>query len=157
MRVEPLVEKVLIRYRTWAVVGCSPNPERDSHQIADFLKRAGYRIVPVNPQVDGEILGERCYAGLHDIPSDLGVEVVNVFRRSADAGRHVDEAIEIGAKAVWLQRGVIDEEAGTRARDAGLDVVMDRSARTELKRLWDREASPGMGSPPSFGQDRPGA
>ena len=128
------VDTVLTSYRTWAVVGCSPDPDRDSHQIAAFLQQEGYRVIPVNPQAD-EVLGERCYPSLHDIPPDEGVEVVNVFRRSADAGRHVDEAIAIGARAVWLQRGIIDEAAAQRARAAGLQVVMDRSARTELKRL----------------------
>ncbi len=128
------IKKVLGQYRTWAVVGCSPNPERDSHQIAAFLQEAGYRVIPVNPQAD-EVLGERCYPTLEDVPADAGVEVVNVFRRSEDAGVHVDEAIAMGARAVWLQRGVIDEQAAQRGRAAGLDVVMDRSARTELKRL----------------------
>jgi predicted CoA-binding protein len=131
---EDTIEKILTTYRTWAVVGCSPNTERDSHQIAAFLKDAGYRVIPVNAVAGGqEILGEHCYASLHDIPAGEGVEVVNIFRRSEDAGVHVDEAIDIGAKAVWMQRGVIDEDAAERARAAGLDVVMDRSARTELK------------------------
>ena len=128
------IVKILDGYRTWAVVGCSPNAERDSHQIAAFLKEHGYAVIPIHPQAD-EILRERCYPSLGDVPADAGVEVVNVFRRSEDAGVHVDEAIAMGARAVWLQRGVVDEEAGERARAAGLDVVMDRSARTELKRL----------------------
>jgi uncharacterized protein len=131
---EPDVEKVLTSYRTWAIVGCSPNPDRDSNQIAAFLKQDGYQVIPVNPGAE-EILGERCYPDLQAIPGEAGVEVVNMFRRSEDAGVHVDEAIEMGAKAVWLPRGVIDEEAAGRARAAGLDVVMDRSPRTELKRL----------------------
>jgi uncharacterized protein len=131
---EPDVEKVLTSYRTWAIVGCSPNPERDSNQIAAFLQEDGYKVIPVNPSAE-EILGERCYPDLQSIPADAGVEVVNPFRRSEDAGVHVDEAIEMGAKAVWLPRGVIDEAAAERARAAGLDVVMDRSPRTELKRM----------------------
>ena len=131
---EPNVEKVLTSYHTWAIVGCSPNPERDSNQIAAVLKQEGYEVIPVNPQAE-EILGERCYPDLQSIPADAGVEVVNMFRRSEDAGVHVDEAIEMGAKAVWLPRGVIDEDAAERARAAGLDVVMDRSPRTELKRM----------------------
>ena len=131
---EPNVEKVLTSYRTWAIVGCSPNPERDSNQIAAVLQQEGYEVIPVNPQAE-EILGERCYPDLQSIPADAGVEVVNMFRRSEDAGVHVDEAIEMGAKAVWLPRGVIDEDAAERARAAGLDVVMDRSPRTELKRM----------------------
>ena len=126
------IESILTSYRTWAVIGCSPNADRDSYQVAAFLQDAGYRVIPINPQAD-EALGERCYPSLGDVPAGSGVEVVNIFRRSEDAGRHVDEAIAIGAKAVWMQRGVIDEAAGQRARDAGLEVVMDRSARTELK------------------------
>ncbi len=131
---EPDVEKVLTSYRTWAIVGCSPNPDRDSNQIAAVLQKEGYTVIPVNPSAE-EILGERCYPSLQAIPEDAGVEVVNMFRRSEDAGVHVDEAIEMGAKAVWLPRGVIDEAAAERARTAGLDVVMDRSPRTELKRM----------------------
>jgi len=131
---EPNVEKVLTSYRTWAIVGCSPNPDRDSNQIAAFLQQDGYTVIPVNPSAE-EIHGVPCYQDLQAIPADAGVEVVNVFRRSEDAGVYVDEAIELGAKAVWLPRGVIDEDAAERARDAGLDVVMDRSPRTELKRM----------------------
>ena len=136
---EPNVEKVLTSYHTWAIVGCSPKPERDSNQIAAVLQQEGYEVIPVNPQAE-EILGERCYPDLQSIPADAGVEVVNMFRRSEDAGVHVDEAIEMGAKAVWLPRGVIDEDAAERARAAGLDVVMDRSPRTELKRLRAEQA-----------------
>ena len=101
---------------TWAVVGCSPDPGRDSHRIAALLQRRGFRVIPVNPAAT-EILGERCFASLAAIGEP--VDVVDVFRRSSEAGAHVDEAIEIGAKAVWLQLGVIDEEAAARARDCG--------------------------------------
>jgi uncharacterized protein len=144
---EPDVEKVLTSYRTWAIVGCSPNPERDSNQIAAFLQQGGYKVIPVNPSAE-EIHGERCYSDLQAIPADAGVEVVNMFRRSEDAGVHVDEAIAMGAKAVWLPRGVIDEAAAERARAAGLDVVMDRSPRTELKRMR-AEQSGGEAPPPA--------
>ena len=118
--------------RTWAVVGCSPDPGRDSHRIAALLKRRGHRIIPVNPSCD-EVLGERAYDRLDAIPEP--VDVVDVFRRSDAAGQHVDEAIAIGAKAVWLQLGVIDEAAAERARAAGLQVVMDRCPAIELPRL----------------------
>ena len=128
------VAAVLKGYRVWAVVGCSPDPFRDSHRIAALLQSRGYRIIPVNPAVD-EVLGERSYPSLRDIPAAEGVEVVDVFRRSELAGAHVDEAIEIGAKAVWLQLGVIDEAAAGRARAAGLQVVMDRCPAIELPRL----------------------
>jgi uncharacterized protein len=128
------VRAILTGMRTWAVVGCSPDPRRDSHRIAALLQRRGYRVIPVNPQAS-EILGERCYAALGDIPAEEGVEVVDVFRRSELAGAHVDEAIAIGAAAVWLQLGVVDEAAAQRARAAGLRVVMDRCPAIELPRL----------------------
>jgi predicted CoA-binding protein len=99
-----------------------------------MLKARGYRVVPVNPAVD-EVLGERCYATLTDIPPEQRVEVVDIFRRADEAGAHVDEAIEIGAQAVWMQLGVVDAAAAARARDAGLEVVMDRCPAIELPRL----------------------
>jgi hypothetical protein len=126
------IRHVLTAYRTWAIVGCSPDPWRDSHSIAALLKQRGYTVVPVNPAA-GQILGERCYPSLRDVP--VAVDVVDIFRRSDQAGAHVDEAIEIGAKAVWMQLGVIDPGAAARARDAGLDVVMDRCPRLELPKL----------------------
>lgn len=137
---DPTVESVLTTTRTWAVVGCSPDPWRDSHGVADALQRWGFRVIPVNPAVD-EVLGVRCYPSLLDIPAEEGVEVVDVFRRSAEAGRHVDEAIEIGATAVWLQLGVIDEAAAARARAAGLQVVMDRCPKIEFPQLSSRPRS----------------
>jgi predicted CoA-binding protein len=126
------VRSILTGTHVWAVVGCSPDPGRDSHRIAALLQRRGYRVIPVNPAAD-EILGERCYASLHDV--DEPVEVVDVFRRSSEAGAHVDEAIAIGARAVWMQLGVIDEAAAARARAAGLRVVMDRCPAIELPKL----------------------
>jgi len=123
----------VLALHTWAVVGASPDPWRDSHDVALALQRWGYRVIPVNPVAE-ELLGERCYAALGDIPADQGVDVVDIFRRSEEAGRHVDEAIEIGAKAVWLQLGVIDEAAARRAADAGLMVVMDRCPKIEYPR-----------------------
>jgi predicted CoA-binding protein len=131
------VREVLTGTRVWAVVGCSPDPGRDSHRIAAMLQREGYRVIPVNPAVD-EVLGERSYPSLDAIPASEGVDVVDVFRRSSEAGAHVDEAIAIGAKAVWLQLGVIDEAAAERARAAGLRVVMDRCPAIELPRLDGR-------------------
>ncbi len=125
---------VLSRLHTWAVVGCSPDPRRDSHRIARLLQERGHRIIPVNPNASA-ILGERCYPSLAAIPADEGVDVVDVFRRADQARRHVDEAIEIGAQAVWLQLGVVDNEAARRAGEAGLDVVMDRCPAIELPRL----------------------
>jgi len=129
---DDVIRRVLTERKTWAVVGCSPDPFRDSHRIAALLQARGYRVIPVNPGID-EVLGERAYASLYYIGEP--VDVVDIFRRSDKAGRHVDEAIQIGAKAVWLQLGVIDVAAAERARAAGLDVVMDRCPAIELPRL----------------------
>jgi uncharacterized protein len=129
------VRALLEDTRTWAVVGCSPDPGRDSHRIASLLRREGFRVIPVNPWVQGELLGERCYPSVGDIPAEVAVDVVDVFRRSSEAGLHVDEAIDRGATGVWLQLGVVDEVAAARARTAGLRVVMDRCPAIELPRL----------------------
>ena len=131
------IADVLTHTRTWAVVGCSPDPSRDSHRIASLLQQHGYRVIPVNPAAE-EILGERCYPSVTAIPATEGVEVVDVFRRSELAGAHVDEAIPTGARAVWLQLGVIYEAAAQRALDAGLLVVMDRCPAIELPKLARR-------------------
>jgi predicted CoA-binding protein len=128
------IHALLTETRTWAVVGCSPDPRRDSHRIASMLQRRGYRMIPVNPMAT-EILGERCYPDLRSIPLEEGVEVVDIFRRADAAGAHVDEAISIGATTVWMQLGVIDEQAAQRARAAGLQVAMDRCPAIELRRL----------------------
>jgi uncharacterized protein len=126
------IEHLLTQTRTWAVVGCSPDPGRDSHRIARLLQTRGFRVIPVNPAVD-EVLGERAYPDVGSIPGP--VDVVDVFRRSDQAGVHVDEAIAAGAQGVWLQLGVVDEVAAARARAAGLRVVMDRCPAIELPRL----------------------
>jgi predicted CoA-binding protein len=126
------VRAILTGTRVWAVVGCSPDPTRDSHRIASMLQRRGYTVIPVNPLAT-EVLGERCYPTLETVPQP--VEVVDVFRRASVAGTHVDEAIAVGAQAVWMQLGVIDEAAAERGRAAGLRVVMDRCPAIELPRL----------------------
>ncbi len=136
------VRALLTETRTWAVVGCSPDPARDSHRIAALLKREGFRVFPINPNVSGELLGERCYASLSELPEP--VDVVDIFRRADQAGTHVDEAIAIGARGVWMQLGVIDEAAAERARAAGLRVVMDRCPAIELPRI--KPPSPGVGA-----------
>ena len=115
-------EKILTSARTIAVVGLSANPRRPSHGVARYLQEVGYRIIPVNPNLE-EVLGERAYPTLREIPQP--VDVVDVFRRSEFVGPIVDDAIAIKAGAVWLQDGVVDEDAAARARAAGLDVVMD--------------------------------
>jgi predicted CoA-binding protein len=124
--------KVLAKYKTIAVVGLSRDPSKDSSKVASYMKSAGYKIIPVNPSAE-EILGEKVYKDLTDIPEK--VDVVNVFRPSEEVGPIVDKAIKIGAKAVWMQLGIIDEEAAKKASDAGLDVVMDWCMMTEHKRL----------------------
>jgi hypothetical protein len=115
------IERVLTA-QTWAVVGLTAHSWRAAHGVAGFLQRHGKRIVPVNPTGEA-VHGEPGYARLEDIP--FPVDVVDIFRRSDQAGAHVDEAVAIGAKAVWLQLDVVDEAAAARAAAAGLDVVMD--------------------------------
>ena len=132
---EETIRDVLTSCHTWAVVGCSPDPGRASHRVTRFLQASGYRTIPVNPTCGEELLGERCYPTLADVPAGEGIEVVDIFRRSEQAGVHVDEAIEIGAKVVWMQLGVIDEAAAERARAAGLAVVVDRCPAIERPRL----------------------
>lgn len=128
------IRRIAETSRTWAVVGCSPDPSRASNGVAEFLLARGYRVIPVNPQAGcEEILGQRCYPDLASIGEP--VDVVDIFRRSEQAGVHVDEAIATGADAVWLQLGVIDEAAAARARDAGLDVVMDACPKIEFPGL----------------------
>jgi predicted CoA-binding protein len=126
-----VIDNLLSDAQTWAVVGLSAKPERASYRVAAKLQSIGKTIIPVNP-VEDEILGERSYPNLASIPDD--VDVVDIFRRAALAGVHVDEAIEIGARAVWMQLEVIDQDAAGRAEDAGLDVVMDRCPAIELRR-----------------------
>jgi predicted CoA-binding protein len=109
--------------RTIAVVGLSSNPVRPSYGVAGYMKQQGYRVIPINPH-EINVLGEQAYPSLAAVPDK--VDLVDVFRRSEEAGVVVDEAILIGAKAIWLQEGVIDEAAAQRAQQAGLLVVMDR-------------------------------
>lgn len=129
------IRYVLSDLDTWAVVGCSPSPMRDSYGVARFLQDKGKRIVPVNP-AESEILGETVYPDLAAVRhAGFDIDVVDIFRRSDQCGVHVDEAIEIGAKAVWLQLGVIDDAAARRAREAGLVVIVDRCPKIEYPRL----------------------
>jgi uncharacterized protein len=125
------IRAILTECRTWAVVGCSPSSARDSHRIAALLQRRGYRVIPVNPGVE-EVLGERAYASLADVPEP--VDCVDVFRRSDAAGVFADQAVEIGAKAVWFQLGVIDEAAFARTTAAGVPMVMDTCPAIEWRR-----------------------
>jgi len=117
------IKEVLENCKTIAVVGLSSDPERPSHGVASYMRRRGYKVIPVNPN-ETEVFGDKAYASLPDVPEK--VDLVDIFRRPSEAGRAVDEAIAVGAKAVWLQEGVIDEAAAQRAQNAGLLVVMDR-------------------------------
>ncbi len=120
--------------RTVAVVGISSRKDRPSYIVASYLQSKGYRIIPVRP--DGEeILGEKVYPSLTEIPKEIGVEVVDIFRRSEEVPPIVEEAIQRRAKVVWMQEGVIHKEAGERAEEAGLKVVMDRCIKKEHQRL----------------------
>lgn len=125
------IEEVLKSSRTIAVVGLSSNPMRPSYGVARYLQQMGYRIIPVNPN-ESQVLGERAWPTLAAVPEPF--DLVNIFRRSEEAGHHVDEAIRIGARAVWMQDDVIDEAAAQRAVDAGLLVVMDRCMLREHMR-----------------------
>ncbi|MEX0801045.1 MAG: CoA-binding protein [Dehalococcoidia bacterium] len=124
--------EILRKYRTVAVVGASSNPERESHGVARYLQEHGYRVIPVNPG-ETEVLGERAYPDLRSVPEP--VEVVDVFRKAEYVPEIVEEAIAIGAKAVWMQTGIRNEAAAERARAAGLEVVMDRCMRTEHRKM----------------------
>jgi len=140
-----VIEHVLRNLRVWAVVGCSSNPIRPSHSVTGTLLRHGFEVLPVNPR-EREVYGRQAYSDLATAATAANaagrpVEVVDIFRRADLAGVHVDEAIAIGAKVVWLQLGVIDEAAAARARKAGLLVVMDRCPAIELPRLGARESA----------------
>lgn len=123
---------ILARYKTIAVVGLSADGDRPSHRVARYLKEQGYRIIPVNPR-EREILGERCYPDLCSIPGP--VEVVQIFRQVRAVPRVVAQAIYIGARAVWMQEGIVHQAAAARARQAGMVVVMDRCLMKEHKRM----------------------
>jgi predicted CoA-binding protein len=127
------VERILQLHRV-AVVGISADPSRPSHEVASYLRRVGYEILPVNPGLTSWE-GLACHPNLTAVPPP--VEVVDIFRRSDQVGPIVDEAIAIGARAIWMQMGVIDEAAAARARAAGLLVVMDRCMLREHAKLED--------------------
>jgi predicted CoA-binding protein len=116
------LRQILAEAKTIAVVGLSDKPERPSYEVAAYLQQEGYRIIPVNPNVR-EVLGEKAYASLRDIPEV--VDVVDIFRRPEYVPPIVEDAIAMGAKVVWMQLGIINEEAALRAESAGLTVVMD--------------------------------
>jgi uncharacterized protein len=135
------IKALLQRVKTIAVVGLSPDPDRPSYSVAMYLQGCGYRIVPVRPG-GGEILGEKAYARLSDIP--FAVDIADHFRRSSEVGAHIDEAIQLRVPAVWMQEGIVDEAAAARAREAGLMVVMDRCMLKEHRKSGLSSNPPGI-------------
>lgn len=136
-----LLKQILQTTRTIASVGLSSNPAKESYEIVQYLKNQKYRIIPVNPTAE-KILDEKVYTDLLSIPATEKVDVVQLFRPSADVPPIVDQAIQIGAKVVWMQMGIENVEAAVKAKEAGLEVVMNRCMRMEHRRL--------IGSPLSF-------
>jgi predicted CoA-binding protein len=134
------IRAVLGRVRTIAVVGLSADPDRDSYGIARFLQRHGYRVLPVNPNLHGPVLGEQPYASLHDISEHI--DIVDIFRRPEFVPEIIEAAIAIGADVVWMQPGAVSEAAARRAEAAGLGVVAGRCIATEHSRMsWESARS----------------
>ncbi len=134
---EEEMKKILSESKTVAVVGISPKEDRASYIVAAYLKSKGYRIIPVRP--DGEeILGEKVYSSLAAIPKEIDVDVVDIFRKSEDVPPIVEEAIRRGAKTVWMQEGIIHQEAAKKAEKAGLIVVMDHCMKKEHQKLSNK-------------------
>lgn len=127
------LRRILTEHRSIAVVGLSANWNRPSYFAAKYMMEHGYRVIPVNPQYP-EVLGQKCYARLADIPEP--VDIVDCFRRAAEIPAIVEEAARIGARVVWMQLGVINPEAARRAQELGLEVVMDRCVKIEYARLF---------------------
>ena len=132
MNDDQMMKDILVSAKTIASVGLSSNQEKESYWIVSYLKDQGYRIIPVNPTAD-EILGEKAYPDLESVPEKI--DVVQVFRKPEDVPPVVDSAIKVGAKAVWMQEGIVNEEAAQKAREAGLQVVMDACMRVTHRRL----------------------
>lgn len=127
------ISEILDATKTIAVVGLSSKRYRASFGVSQYMQRAGYRVIPVNPN-EREVLGERAYASLEEIPREIKIDMVDIFRRSEEVAPVVESAIRIGARSIWMQEGVIDEAAAARAREAGLDVVMDLCVLKEHQR-----------------------
>lgn len=125
------IEKILRTARTIATVGLSDDPEKPSHKVPAYLQSQGYRVIPVNPHIESA-LGERAFAAVDEVPEPI--DVVQIFRRSEDVGPVVDAAIAAGAKAVWMQLGIANEDAAAKARAAGLDVVMNQCMKVQHMR-----------------------
>ncbi len=136
---QEILDQVLTRATTIAVVGLSPKPERPSNQVASYLLACGYTVIPVNPG-QNEILGQACYPDLRSIPGP--VDVVDIFRRADQVEPIVREAVEIGARVVWMQQGIVNEAAARIAREAGLTVIMDRCMKIEHHNMVSRGDGP---------------
>ena len=145
MNPEKDIEKILTEYRTVAVIGLSADSSKYSHVVAKFLQSKGWRIIPVNPNVE-EVLGKKSFKSLIDLPESVQreVEVVDIFRRSEDVPLIVDQAIQLKERngkpyVVWMQLGIVNEEAAARARNAGLTVIMDRCMKIEVQRIESKK------------------
>jgi len=132
MNHDQMMKDILLSIKTIASVGLSSNIEKESYWIVSYLKEQGYRVIPVNPTAT-EILGEKAYPDLESVPEKI--DVVQVFRKSEDVPPIVEDAIKAGAKVVWMQEGIVNEEAAQKAREAGLQVVMDACMRATHRRL----------------------
>ena len=128
------IKSLLSVHKTVAVVGISPKPDRPSHVVASYLQSKGYRIIPVRPD-GGVILGENVHQSLREIPKEIAIDIVDVFRKSAEVLPIVEEAVERRAKMVWMQEGVVNQDAAVKAEKAGLKVVMNRCIKKEHQRL----------------------
>jgi len=136
------VKEILIKYRTVAVVGVSRDPSKDSHRVAKYLQSQGFHVIPVNPTAD-EVLGEKCYESLLEMPADVqrNVEIVDIFRPSSDTPAIVEQAVKLKERydkpyVVWMQLGIINEQAAETARQAGITVVMNRCMMQEHAKLF---------------------
>ena len=128
------LRSILGEARTIAVVGLSSNPERPSNEVAEFLQSRGYRIVPINPN-EPEVLGERAYASLPDVPEEIRIDVVDLFRRAEHTPEVAEQAVARGAKVLWLQEGIANDDARRIGEDAGLTVIMGVCIKKQQQRL----------------------
>lgn len=128
------LRSILLAARAIAVVGLSSKPDRPSHEVASFLQERGYRIVPVNPN-EAEVLDERAYPSLLDAPAEIPIEIVDVFRRAEETPPVAEQAVRRGAKVLWLQQGIVNEDARRIGEEAGLTVIMGVCIRTTIERL----------------------
>ena len=134
---EEHIPEILDRYRTVAVVGISDKPDRDSYRVAEYLKQSGYNILPVNPTLD-QWLGIKAYRDLSSIPEDVRVDIVDVFRKPDAALQVVEEALKLKPAVVWLQEGVVNQEAAELAKSHGIQVVMDRCMMKEHRKYHSK-------------------